>query len=651
MGLFQNLFKKTVNADIFSYAFGLAAPDLRDFDYKAAYKGWVYACVTAIAEDVAQAELHFQRLTKDGWVNQDDHISLQTLRGVNSFMTFSELLINTQSFLELEGNAFWYVPTGSVTKKPAEIWPLDPSRMIVIRDNNTFVGGYIYKNEKGEQIPFSIKEIIHFKRFNPLNRYRGMGTVAAAALAIDTDTYASTWNRNFFFNSAMPSATLETDKVMTQEQLNRVKAEWDSRYKGTENAHKLAILMGGLKFNPVQVSQKDMEFLEQRKFSRDEIMAIFRVPKTAILITEGVNRANAEAVDYVFSKRVIKPRIQFIVDRLNEFYLPLFNEDTTKARFDFKDPTPENTELAIKVYEAGVNKWLTINDIREEEGKEPVDGGDQIYLPINVAPIGKVVNPQLTPQGANDEKMVLKVKKSTDPVEKRLRFIASEIVERKIQYQEVFLSQKSFITRNLRNNKTTKAADATIQIAFDGFDDEYLPQVQSINIDTLTAVALYAGKEAMSQVKPDDTFNLQNPRVVNWLKEHALADATSIIETAKDEVRRRISDGVDNGLSVQEISDMIASFFDTQSEWRALRIARTEVISGYAQGSIEAYKQSGVVEKKQWLTNGATDDLCLENQAQGPIPLDESFASGDDAPPLHPNCRCVLQPIVDESSN
>ncbi len=654
MGLLDRFRKKqtAINTSIFSVLFGKEAPNMKGPEFLGAYKGWVYSCVNAISEEVATIDLQLQRLTSDGWVEIPEHLALSTLADVNPFMSSSDLLIATQSFLELEGNAFWYLPRGSVTRKPAEIWLLDPTRTYVVKSATEFIGGYVYKNEKGEDVPFKREEIIHFKRFNPQNKYRGMGTVQAAALAIDIDTYAATWNRNFFFNSAMPSATLETAGTLTTEQYNRVKAEWDSRYKGVDNAHKLAILQGGLHFNPISLSQKDMEFLEQRKMSRDEILGIFRVPKTILGITDDVNRANAEATEYVFSKRVIKTRMEFIVDRLNEFYIEMFGEDQKKLRFTYTDPVPKNREQVLQANETGIRAgYLTINEVREQEGKQPVSGGDEIYLPLNLTPIGSVQE-----DSQNSQKKVQKVislVKSTDAdrVEKRVRFIQSEIKNRQGDYRETLLLIKNFLVRRVKQGKKTIKKDPTediLRTVFDSFEDTFVPLTGKLNKNALEAAFLFGGKQALSQLETDVSFDLQNPRADEWLKINALDHAKSIVSTLKDEAKTRILDGLKEGLGSEDIASNLSDFFDSQSSWRALRIARTEVIGGYAEGSIEGYRQSGVVSMKRWITaeDDKVDDSCSQNEADGPISLGASFSSGDDAPPLHPNCRCVIAPEI-----
>ena len=54
------------------------------------------------------------------------------------------------------------------------------------------------------------------------------------------------------------------------------------------------------------------------------------------------------------------------------------------------------------------------------------------------------------------------------------------------------------------------------------------------------------------------------------------------------------------------------------------------------------------MKQKQWLTAGdeRVDPECALNEEQGPVPLESPFASGHYAPITHPNCRCILQPVV-----
>lgn len=650
---------------------GNAAPGLNYREYVNAYKGWVFACVQAISEEIATIDLHLMHKTtkrsKDfnkfereliktkalnlAYIEKlvnieevDNHEALDLLNKVNDHMTRDELILATASFTELTGDAFWYV-VPNASGKPQEIWPLDPTRVEVVKDRKTFISGYVYRNDKLEKIPLTTSEVIFFKRFNPKDPYRGMGTVQAAALAIDTDNYSAEWNRNFFYNSARPDIALKTEGTLTDEQYKRIRESWNQKHQGLDNAHKAAILEGGLSIEKLNLSQKDMDFLEQRRFTRDEILAIFKVPKTALMITEDVNRANAEATDYVFSKRVIKPRMKFIADRLTEFYLPLFGLSTTEYFFTFSDPVPENVELEIKEEQAGLaSGWYAPNEVRAKKGLPPVENGDQVYLPVNLMPIGGV-EPQKGVGGGTEMK---EYQKSEGMVARRSKFISSEIKKRRGEFRDFLMEQKEYLLRKLKGSKGIKkgAEEELIALLLGTFSADWLTMTRDKVKETLETSFIFGGKQALSQVGVNIGFDLSNPRAKDWLEKNALEHATSINDTVKDQVKQRIVSGVEQGLSANDLADSISEFFDKQGGWRALRMARTEVIGGYSGGSLEGYKQSEVVKMKRWLTAGGVDDVCGDNEAQGVLRLEDAFASGDDAPPAHPNCKCVLIPEV-----
>jgi SPP1 gp7 family putative phage head morphogenesis protein len=147
-----------------------------------------------------------------------------------------------------------------------------------------------------------------------------------------------------------------------------------------------------------------------------------------------------------------------------------------------------------------------------------------------------------------------------------------------------------------------------------------------------------------------------NERSVDWARDRAASLVTQIEENTRDMLRDTVAQAIEEGWSADELAHEIAGSIGFSDE-RAQTIARTETIAANNQGNLAAYKDAaaqGIALMKEWLTAG--DDLvseeCQANEDQGPIPLDDDFDSGDDAPPLHPNCRCAVAPVVsDESDN
>ena len=117
----------------------------------------------------------------------------------------------------------------------------------------------------------------------------------------------------------------------------------------------------------------------------------------------------------------------------------------------------------------------------------------------------------------------------------------------------------------------------------------------------------------------------------------------AITDSLREEIRDAVAEALENGDSAADLSDAIEALSGF-GDARATMIARTEIVRGHAQGQLQALKSSGVVEKKGWSTanDDDVDEDCQDNEAEGPIDLDDDFPSGDDAPPAHPNCRCAL---------
>jgi len=127
-------------------------------------------------------------------------------------------------------------------------------------------------------------------------------------------------------------------------------------------------------------------------------------------------------------------------------------------------------------------------------------------------------------------------------------------------------------------------------------------------------------------------------------------DAAMVItDTTRDMIRNIIARGLQDGIGRQEIADNIQSSAAFSAD-RASIIARTEIARANSAAALEAYQASeaaGLKIMKEWYPAPDCCPLCQANADMGPIPLEGDFDSGDDAPPGHPACQCVLLPIAE----
>lgn len=409
----------------------------------AAYNDWVYAAAHTIAEQCAAIDLRIfmnrskrknaqvsdkmmydkktiykmehQKTTeivnvKGKLVRKDNlpqleelesHPLLDLLNAPNPFMTRNEFFELTFLHMELTGNAYWAIERDN-KGKPAALWPLLPEFVSVVPDKEKFIIGYIYK-VNNEEVPFAPDDIIHHKYMNPSDLRMGMSTVQAAARAIDTDAHAADYNRKFFYNSAQPDAVLYTDAQLDEKMYKRLVSQWRDTYGGTANSHRTAILENGLKYQARVLTQKDMDWLNGRNFNRDQILAIFGVPKSIIGLDESMSRANAETAEYVFVKGKIRPKMLRLCARITEDLAIQFDK---KLVVSFTDPVPSDKAFLLEEKKASVNTWRTINEVRAEDGDDPVPGGDELYIANTLHPIGQEMEepaPEETPAVAEED--------------------------------------------------------------------------------------------------------------------------------------------------------------------------------------------------------------------------------------------------------
>lgn len=169
-----------------------------------------------------------------------------------------------------------------------------------------------------------------------------------------------------------------------------------------------------------------------------------------------------------------------------------------------------------------------------------------------------------------------------------------------------------------------------------------------MNASAAATLGEYPEYEAMA-------FNLENPKAVKWLKQHAAERVTGINMTTKESMRGLISQAVEEGWSYDRTAREIQSRFDgfaglkpqAHIRSRAHLVAVTESRNAYEEANLQTAKgleAAGLEMEKKWRDSGDSKVSagCRENSAAGWIPLDKSFPSGDDRSPRFPGCRCNL---------
>ena len=345
----------------------------------------LFGIALRIATAVGEVKWRLYKGSERGERNQiTDHPILRLLDYANEFQTGQEIAELTCLHRILAGRAYWYLPKNGLGV-PAEIWAIPPHLIQPVKSQKDFIAGYL-ATVGTEKIPFSTSEIIWFPMPDPLNPYGGIGYAQPASIELDSELYASQWNRNFFYNSARPDGALVSERNLSEEQFKSLQEQWGESHRGLSKAHKIALLEGGLKYQQIQISQKDMDFRELRRQTRENLMFTFGIPLSVMGVTENVNRANAEAGEYTFARWIVKPELTRVKNKLNEKLVSMFPL-AQGVEIDFDEVVPETAEQKRITSETGIkNGTLTINESRKLLGFDPVPNGDVLLVPLNLIP-------------------------------------------------------------------------------------------------------------------------------------------------------------------------------------------------------------------------------------------------------------------------
>lgn len=140
-------------------------------------------------------------------------------------------------------------------------------------------------------------------------------------------------------------------------------------------------------------------------------------------------------------------------------------------------------------------------------------------------------------------------------------------------------------------------------------------------------------------------FELSNPDYLQALADDAnyLINLSSIDETTKQQIIDMVQEYTLNGATPDEVAQALSDNMGDMSDWRANTIARTETANAMGEGNYAAMTENGVQTKKWVVAGNSACDDCQGNEDDGEIGIDESFSSGDDYEPAHPNCECYTE--------
>lgn len=350
---------------------------------------WVYAAVRRISQAAASVPWVASVSTPEGEEDRPEHPLTRLMSRPNSHISGHDMIERIVCHLYLGGNAI----LSKIRYRGVidEIWPIMPDRVKPIPDARTFISGYEVTNASGRRMIEKSRDICHLMFVDPGSDYWGMAPLRAAAMSVDTDVEAVRWNRIALQNRAVTDGVLSTDQSLTDEQYERL-AEQIQGHRGPDNARRAFILEGGLGWQQMSLSPAEMDFVDSRRMTREDILAVFGVPPAMVGIVQSATQSDVLAMRRSFWLDTVVPLMRDMGSGLNLSLSPEFGENVRlRPMLETVDALQEDRGTliaqAVQLFSMGVD-MREINRMLElglsEEGLSDVG-----YLAQNLVPISE----------------------------------------------------------------------------------------------------------------------------------------------------------------------------------------------------------------------------------------------------------------------
>ena len=262
-----------------------------------------------------------------------------------------------------------------------------PSQLIVSAGNGTI------KLEKDE--------FITLRMYSPGNPGGSQSPILALKQTlmeqIQADRFRTeVWSSSGRFNAYItrPKDVQPWDDEQRQRFATAFREAWG---KGGENAGKMPLLEDGMEIKPYQFNAQQAQFAETKQLSREDVAAAYHINPSLIWHTSTQTYASARDNARALYADCLGPILQMIQQRFNSFLLPMVGAaPNTYVEFDLEEKLKGSFEERAKILQSAVGgPWMTRNEARADNNLPPIEGGDELIVPLNVVEGGQA-NPQDT---------------------------------------------------------------------------------------------------------------------------------------------------------------------------------------------------------------------------------------------------------------
>ena len=331
-------------------------------------------------------------------VRLSDHPLEVLLKNPNPTQDSSEFRKELVMHLFLAGELFIESVNVQEQSTAAELYALRPDRMEVLPGPDGLPSAYRFKTWGGDPIIYPLDpvnhvgDVVHRRRPHPLNDWRGLSPILAAAFGLDTHNAANTWNLTSLQKGARPPAVL-TIEGSTAEARREMRAELPEQMTGLDSGRGLMVLDGkNAKLNMMSYSAVELDWLMGKFQSAREVCWAIGYPSFLLGMPGDSTFNNQAEARLALWEQTVMPILRALVSTFNTWLAPRLD----RRRQVFLKPDLESVPaLSVRRdalwQRATSSDFLTINEKRKLVGYSPLEDqpeADLVFIEASKLPLG-----------------------------------------------------------------------------------------------------------------------------------------------------------------------------------------------------------------------------------------------------------------------
>lgn len=357
---------------------------------------YLRAVVDFLARNIAQLGIHvYERLSDTDRVRSTDSVTAKLLKSPNDYTTRYELINALVSDLALWDEAFWLVTPDSKREPGWRITPVPVAWMNRPLGGNYWEPEYWEINRPNKPTEKVLaKNVLHFHGWDPESIHHGISPVETLKNILAEQVAAVLYRQQRWERGGRVGHVITRPAgapAWSEQAEDRFRREWRNSYAGASGTDSggTPILQDGMVLSKVGFSAVEDEFVEANKLALTTVASVYHVNPTMLGLLDNANYSNVREFRRMLYGDTLGPSLAMIEDRLNAFMVTRVEDDAnTKlyVEFNINEKLQGSFEEQATVANMAVGgPYMTRNEYRIRQNLPPIEGGDELIVPLNVA--------------------------------------------------------------------------------------------------------------------------------------------------------------------------------------------------------------------------------------------------------------------------